>query len=397
MQSLTLRQKYALASLAAVFVGALCLLLWLSGAFGGGGGSGGVQVTMGDEQFTVRSCDKIGTYADDGQREAVSGEATKFGLHVGGSAAGSLLTAYDSDAALESDPRYAFFGRQEGGAYADYADGVLTWDFADAEAASLAPRFAADPRYVVVAASTATRSQMQVVFVQPVFAVAVQRVDLDERLDDVRWLGNTLGLVLLAGGSLQHREQSELHHWVPAPANGGVVDEAGGVTAFACGTSERLVAARGDTLQEYAVDAKQQWSALGGAMTLPSAAVHLAYSADALWLVAACEDGVVYASARSDPDAVFSAPVATAARADGPVRMYLNTRLYARLGGELVIYARVGRGGADMREEQRVAAPDAGESDFHVDQLAVDDGGVGLFLPGTKGRTVAVEAECISA
>ena len=398
MEPLTTRQKYALVALAMLFAGAVCLLLWLAGVLGGGANT--VQVTVGDEQVTVRSCDQIGTYADDGQRQAVAGDTSKFGLHVGGTAAGSLLTAYDNEAELEADPRYAFFGRQSDGVYAAYADSVLTWDFGDgAKARSLAPRFAADPRYVAVAAVSADdeRSQLQVVFVQPAFAVAVQRIDLDGRLDDVRWLGSSLEMVLLVDGTLQHREQAEIHHWVPVPENEGVVDGgAGGVTAFACGTSQRLVAARGAALQEYKVDDAQQWSAHGGALELPSPAAHVALSADALWLVAACEDGRVYASVRDDEGAAFAAPADTGATADGPVRMYLNTRLYARLGDELVIYVRGGGGGgAELREEQRVAADGASTSDFHVDQLAVDDGGLGLFLPGTQGRTIAVEAECI--
>lgn len=397
MTTLTPRQRYALAALLVAFVGAVCLLLWLAGVFGAAGG--GVAATPGDAQSAdVRSCDRLGAYADDGQREAVAGDTAKFGLHVGGTAAGSLLTAYDNEEALEAEPRYAFFGRQAGGVYADYADSVLTWDFGDgAKARSLAPRFSADPRYVAVAAvdeAGGGRSQLQVAFVQPAFAVAVQRVDLEGVLRDVRWLGNTLELVLLVGGTLQHREQAELHHWVPVPENGGVIDEAGGVTALAVGTSRRLAAARGAAVQEYKVSDAQQWSAHGDALALPSPARHLAMSADARWLAAACEDGRVYAATREDDGAAFASPVDTGARADGPVRMYLNTRLYARLGDELVVYVR-GGGGAALREEQRVSAKGAAGGDFHLDQLAVDDGGLGLLLPGSEGRTIAVEAECL--
>jgi len=376
-------------ALALVVVGSILGLLYLTGVLFNGKPSG---TDSGVVTVSSRVCTNISDYVESSTSAPQNVDSlSQFGLVVGGTSAGSIVAVYNKDASLVTQPDYLFFGRNTDGNYVEYSDAVLTWDLG-ATGVSGSPKFASDPRYVAFHVNTGTKSQFQIALVQPVYSVALQRIDLnDERILDVQWIGTRLEFllhvesVLTGEQEIRHYTQSVIHHWIAADEP--VASSVDGLLFSSSSEDQIMVYDSGTGIAEqYDVDATTTWTKneAAGALDFGTALDELDVTVDATWVAGRSSSGI-RVSTRSAIGEAWSVPIPLTlsdsslfefeSETPGPMRFYLNERLYVLDGSTLRLF---GKQGVQASEVTLTNAASATE--FHVDQLAVEDV-VGLLFP----------------
>lgn len=382
-------------SLVVAVVGSILGLLYLTGVLFKGASPSSTPTTS----VTSRVCTKISDYVETSTTAPQNVDSlSRFGLVVGGSSAGSIVAVYNKEAALESKPDYLFFGRNTDGNYVEYSDAVLTWDLGSASGTSGSPKFASDPRYVAFHVNTTANAQLQLALVQPVYSVSLQRIDLTgERILDVQWIGTRLEFivhvesVLTGVHAIRHYTQEVIHHWV-ATEESPLATSSDGLL-FSCSADNQVMVYDSTTglVEQYDVDDTTTWTKneAVGVLDFGTALEELDVAIDATWVVGRSSSGI-RASTRTASTEVWSVP-AVHTLADqttlfeftsdtpGPMRFYLNERLYVLDGTTMLLFDKQG-----VQVDQVTLMNTVSLTEFHVDQLAVNDA-VGLLFPNETG------------
>lgn len=377
-----------------VVVAGIVSILYLLGVIHTGSDDGSPQSSV-IESLASEVCSSISTYVDDASGGAADIVAfdnakTRFGQLVGGSNAGSFLAFFDDDEEKSGNPTYTFFARNFDGNYVQYASSVLTWAL-PGESDSVSPIFSTDPRYIIFSANGTNKAELQVTFVQPVWCVALQRVDLVGRqIKAVAWLGARLEfIILLDGGELRHYTQEVTHHWVVNHTFADVGDSDVVTTSenriFHCNADNTAVV-------EQLYDAgSNSWSVVGLPIGSNNTITRISASVDALWLTVQLSTGVVNNYLRDSVSDTAFTQVAGSIAGNGPISHYLNTRLVVANNNTVQSYVRGGN--TLVAEEEPIQLSENILNDFVVTQLAVKDA-TNLVVPSNAGMPKVFKATC---